>query len=489
MKISERRLLDARLRQNLLAFVQLVFSTVSPGNRLHLNWHLLAICYQLERIWRGEIKRLIIEVPPRSLKSICASVAFPAFLLGHDPKKRIITASYSADLAAKHANDTRAVMKMPWYQSLFPDTRISDEKDTEHEFRTTQRGGRFSTSVGGTITGRGASIIIIDDALKPQEALSEAARTKANDWYDGTVFSRLDDKSTDAIVIVMQRLHQDDLSGHVQTLEDWEVLSLPAVADEDQEISIGNGEIYHRARGELLDPVREPQHVLDTLRATLGHYHFSAQYQQNPIPVDGEVVKYSWFKRFKEIENKRGLIRVQSWDTASKPGELNDYSVCTTWMVDDSNFYLLDVLRQRMDFPSLRQTVIRHAIAWKANEIIIEDKGSGTQLLQQIRSERRVDIPRPIAFTPQEDKLVRMAAQSTRIEAGQVFIPEEGPWLAEFRAEFAQFPNGRYDDQVDSVSQFLAWISNYLNRQPGVQRVPMFGSKKPPRPPHLWKWD
>src|SRR5271166_288377 len=242
---SEARLLRALLRTNFGAFVHKVFMTLAPGQEFVPAWYLSAIAYLLERVLRGETKRLIINLPPRSLKSITVSVAFPAFLLGHDPTRRIICVSYSADLAKKHSNDFRALIEAPWYRDLFPGTRIG-RKDSETEIELTARGFRLATSVGGTLTGRGAEIIIIDDPLKPDDAYSEAKRNAANEWFKNTLLSRLDDKRTRAIVIVMQRVHIDDLTGFVQSLsDDWEVLSLPAIAPIDEDIPISADKIYH----------------------------------------------------------------------------------------------------------------------------------------------------------------------------------------------------------------------------------------------------
>jgi hypothetical protein len=197
-KAFEARVLRALLRRDFPTFVRKVFATLESGQAYVVNWHLEAIAYQLERIRCGEIKRLIINMPPRSLKSVTASVAFPAFVLGHDPTRRIICVSYSGDLAKKHANDFRAVVEAPWYRGLFPGMRIG-QKDSESEIEL--------TAVGGTLTGRGGDLIIIDDPLKPDDAYSETKRNACNEWYKNTLLSRLDDKRTGAIIIVMQRVH------------------------------------------------------------------------------------------------------------------------------------------------------------------------------------------------------------------------------------------------------------------------------------------
>jgi hypothetical protein len=193
--------------------------------------------------------QVIINMPPRSLKSVTASVAFPAFVLGHDPTRRIICVSYSGDLAKKHANDFRAVAEAPWYRDLFPDTRIG-QKDSESEIELTARGLRLATSVGGTLTGRGGDLIVIDDPLKPDDAYSETKRNACNEWFKNTLLSRLDDKRTGAIIIVMQRVHMDDLTGFVTGQSDeWEILNLSAIAEVDEVIPISDTKVHRRRVG------------------------------------------------------------------------------------------------------------------------------------------------------------------------------------------------------------------------------------------------
>ena len=212
---AAKRMLRHLLKSDFCAFVEKTFGTVCPDQQFWPNWHLEAIAHALERVVGGETKRLIILMPPRNLKSICASVALPAFLLGRDPTRQIICVSYSADLAAKHARDCRAVMMAPWYQSAFPSTRIDPAKSAETEFMTTRRGFRLATSTGGTLTGRGGDTIIIDDPMKPADAQSEARRLECQQWYSNTLLSRLDDKVNGVIILVMQRLHVDDLAGYL----------------------------------------------------------------------------------------------------------------------------------------------------------------------------------------------------------------------------------------------------------------------------------
>jgi hypothetical protein len=195
---NDQAVLDAILRSNLAAFIQKTFVTVSPGDAFAGNWHIEAMAHELNKVMRNENRHLIITIPPRHLKSICTSVALPAYMLGHDPTKRIICVSYSQELAVKHANDCRIVMNSDWYRRAFPRTRIDPSKNTETEFMTTERGFRLSTSVGGTLTGRGGDLIIIDDPIKPADAMSDTTRQRLIDWYGTTLLSRLDDKEKGA---------------------------------------------------------------------------------------------------------------------------------------------------------------------------------------------------------------------------------------------------------------------------------------------------
>jgi predicted phage terminase large subunit-like protein len=450
----DARVLPALLRRNFNAFVEKSFSTLAPGQDFVPAWHLQAIGWQLERVRRGEIRRLIINMPPRSLKSIMTSVAFPAFLLGHDPTRRIICVSYSGDLARKHANDFRALVETPWYRDLFPGARIG-KKDSETEIELTARGFRLATSVGGTLTGRGGQLIVVDDPLKPDDALSETKRSAANQWFANTLLSRLDDKRTGAIVIVMQRVHMDDLTGFLLSQSnEWEVLSLPAIAEFEETIPLGNGRSHRRQFGEALSPEREPLYVLKNLKLQIGSDAFSAQYQQAPAPPGGAMIKRHWVRRYgDELPSAaEQLMTIQSWDTASKGGPENDWSVCTTWILTRrKRWYLLDVWRRRVDYPALKAAVKSLATQWSAQRVLVEDAVSGTALVQELSQE----IWGIIAVKPMGDKASRMAVASAKIEAGQVFLPERADWLPDLEAELFAFPGARHDDQCDSISQAL----------------------------------
>jgi predicted phage terminase large subunit-like protein len=473
--INPQRTLEAILRTDLYAFTAKAFETVSPGDAFMPNWHIEAMANALAKVMRGDCKRLIITVPPRHLKSIAASVALPAFMLGHDPTKRIIGVSYAHDLAIKHANDCRAVMNSDWYRKIFLHTRLDPSKNTELEFMTTKRGFRFATSVGGTLTGRGGNLIIIDDPIKPAEANSEAARDRVTQWCANTLVSRLDDKSRDAMVLVMQRVHADDLVQHFLTQEGWEQLNLPAIADIEQTIEVAPNRYHTRKIGDLLHPERESIEVLERMKLEMGSATYSAQYQQSPIPPGGNMIDWKWFSQFDLNAQPEFNDIVISWDTAMKPTELSDYSVGTVWGIKGDFFYLLDLVRLRLDYPNLRRKVIEVYQQWRYSGVtlIIEDAGSGTSLIQDLKEQNIAVIP----IKPEGDKVLRVSAQSAKIEAGAVHLPQKALWLDDLRNEVLAFPHGRHDDQVDSIAQALNWISRPRARYV-MTTIPMHPSYK-----------
>jgi predicted phage terminase large subunit-like protein len=458
--MDEQAVLDAILRHDFLSFAHRAFHLVSQGDEFQSNWHLEAIAHQLDQLREGQTTRLMVTVPPRSLKSIMISVAWPAWMLGHDPRLRFVCVSYSADLALKHARDCRAVMQSDFYRRAFPGTILSRERNAEHDFQTTRRGGRLSTSVGGTLTGRGGDIIVIDDPIKPDEAMSELARNSVIEWFSNTLLSRLNDKQRGAIVLVMQRLHENDLAGHLLETGGWEHLSLPAIAEVDEEIPLGEGKWHRRRTGDVLHPEREPLAKLEEMKRTMGSAVYAAQYQQAPVPAAGAMVQRAWLQtRYKTPPEKRpGDLIVQSWDCASKEGLQNDYSVCVTALVRRRTVYVLDVWRDRVDFPKLQKRAISLALRHGADTILIEDTSSGTPLLQNLRGDQPLGVPRPIRQRPDGDKKTRMFGACARIEAGELILPEDAPWLADFERELLGFPNARHDDQVDALSQLLRWM-------------------------------
>ncbi|HVM11343.1 MAG TPA: phage terminase large subunit [Actinomycetota bacterium] len=434
-----------------------MFATLEPGTAYQHNWHIDHLCWHLMRVARGEVRRLVITVPPRSMKSITVSVGFTAWLMGHDPRQRIICVSYADALARKLSTDTRRVLEAPWFRELFPALRLASARPRQQELVTTEQGYRFAAGMSGAILGRGADLVVIDDPIKASDAFSEKERRRVNEAFDNTLRTRLNDPRTGAIVIVMQRLHQDDLVGHVLEQEDWEVASVPAIETEERMYRVGDAEedVHLRRPGDVLDPVRLPREFLDRMRRAQGGLTFSAQYQQAPVPIDGNVIKREWLRFYGERPAKFDLV-VASWDTASTLSETADYSVGTVWGAKGLDFYLLDRVRGRFEVPELRREVVRIARQWKVNQTVIEGTDIGRAITQDLR---RAGEYSAILRTPRFDKQARFLAQSARFESGQVHAPENATWLAEWLNELLAFPNGRHDDQVDSTSQALDYLT------------------------------
>lgn len=480
------------LRTDFYSFTERAFRELNPDTDFVHGWHNELVAAHLSAVFSGDLTRLSINMPPRSLKSHTASVTLPAFILGHNPSAQVICVSYSEELANKHSRDCFRLMSSRFYRGLFR-TRLSPQRQAVQEFVTTAGGFRMATSVGGTLTGRGGDFMIIDDPLKPDQALSETLRKAANEWFENTLYSRLNDKRSGRIVIIMQRLHPDDLVGHVLEQEPWTVLSLAAIADEDERYEVNTPygrRIVGRKAGEALHPEREPLEVLAQIRKTVGEYNFSAQYQQQPIPPGGGMVKLAWLKSFGVAEHPTTFdLVIQSWDTACKATDIANYSVCTTWGVKGNLYYLLDVYRKRLEYPDLKRAVGSKSRQFRPSHILIEDRASGTQLLQELRRDGILGLTSRV---PEQDKIMRMFAVTSIIESGLVYLPHQAEWLQDYLAELTSFPHSKYSDQVDSTSQALHWLNSCAPRGSatmivGVPRpASMFSGQERGEPMEFW---
>jgi predicted phage terminase large subunit-like protein len=461
MTRQDGTLLDAVLRNDFMSFLRRCLATLNPGAPFLPNWHLDAMAYQLEQVRAGKGTRLIINCPPRYLKSTTVSVAFAAFLLGHEPHRRVFGISYGADLATKHASDFRSIVQSDWYRRAFPKMRIA--RSTESDVHTTKRGFRRATSIFAAITGLGGDVFILDDPQKPIDAQSDTQRNGLNEWFSNTLLSRLDSKVTGTIILVAQRVHLNDLTGHLTDhSNDWTVLSLPAIAETTEDIPVGRGLFHRRLAGEPLHPEHEPLSVLEKIRSDVGTEVFSAQYQQSPVPPGGAMIHRDWLARYDDVPSKEWPARIiQSWDCAAKAGTQNDWSACTTWLLLDKRFYLLDVTRGQYEYPRLRDTAIALAERFNPNVILIEDTSTGTPLAQELKQAGQFRI---MPVQVEHDKITRLFVQTAKFEAGLVLFPKMAPFLPMVESELLTFPQGKTDDIVDSISQALA-------HKPGYERT------------------
>ncbi|WP_339631183.1 phage terminase large subunit [uncultured Sneathiella sp.] len=426
------------------------------GEQCMGNWHIDCMAYLLEGCVTRDIKRLMIAIGPRYLKSFCASIALPIWILGNNPKAKIICVSYSDGLAADFSAKRRKLLEDPFIKKLFPKLKISKMKNTEKSIFTTEGGGIYTTSVGGTLTGFGCDYLIIDDPIKPNEAMSEAERKKVNDWYHHTAFTRLNNKNTGCVIIISQRVHCDDLIGHLLELEEdeWCYLDIPAIEIETISYQVGDDAWYERKAGEPLHAERESLAILEGIKKSVGSYIFETQYQQNPAPPGGALFKKKWLRRYPNaVSSEKFDSIVDSWDTAAGTGPNNAYSCCTTWGIRGGRYFLLDCRRFKLEYPELLKTIVELAKARNANAVLVEHASSGIQVYQNLQHTNLKVIP----IKPTGDKESRATMTTNTVEAGKVFLPEKADWLQAFEHEILSFPGSKYADQVDSMTQFLLW--------------------------------
>ncbi|GFR11665.1 terminase_6C domain-containing protein [Trichonephila clavata] len=367
---------------------------------------------------------------------------------------------------------------------------LCSENWYKYKFQTVQRGYRIATSVGGTLTGEGGDFIIVDDPLSSAQALSETLRKRATNWFDQTLVTRLNDRKKGVIVLVMHRLHQEDLTGHLLSKPKniWHHICLPIIA-ENKEITYSIKKpallvpvtriawstlneytrnktalpakiLYLRGEGQLLYHLDGGKEEVEMIKVELGSYAFAAQYQQNPLPLSSGIVKREWLKCYRSFPDNLSYV-TQSWDTAVSTSDASNFSVCTTWAKIDNKFYLLDVYRAKLEYPKLKEQVLSLAARWTPHAILIEAKTSGQQLIQDLKASSHLPI---IEIMPHDDKLTRFYRIVPIIESGKVFLPHQAVWLNDFEYEILMFPETRHDDQVDSTVQYLQWVRDSSSR-------------------------
>ena len=452
------------LKNDLASFVKKSFKTLDPVTELEWNWHLDLICLYLEAAYRGEIKRLIINVPPRSLKSITVNVSFPAWCIANKPSFKIISSSFRENLSIKHNVDTRRIMQSDWYQKYFPQVQFLPEQNSKAIFTTTEGGGKECATMAAPPMGSGANIIIIDDPHSTKEAQSQVERMKVCEGFGQDFVPRLNNQKEGTIVIIMQRLHDRDLTGYLLSEHPGEYvhLNIPAIAPEDITYYYPNSDkvFYEYKKGEYLSKNRLDASVLDKLKKKLGSYAFEGQYMQNPFPEGGGMVKDHWWRTYDpNTFDTTGCEIYISLDAAGKTGLKNDPSVFTIWAKKGEDHYLLDVVREKLEFPDLKKKAKLLLEKWKPNGMIIEDASSGTALIQDLKTETIYNII-GIKLFSYCGKEVRLESCVAMIEAGQVFLPSTASWVLAFREELMKFPSATHDDQVDSTTMYLNYIRN-----------------------------
>lgn len=452
--VDPQKIFDAACRQHFAMFVELAYRTLYPEALYLPNWHIEVIAHRIDQLRIGGIMRLLLCLPPRHLKSFIGSICFPAFLLGHDPTCKIVCISYSQDLADSFAHQTRRLMESAAYKRMFPKTRLDPLRKSKVELGTTRNGFRRATSVTGTLTGKGGDYLILDDLIKADDAASEVIRESVNDWFDNTLSSRLDQPKSGRILVIGQRLHEDDLPGRLIERGGWNELIMPLVAPHDLTFELPCSTI-HVPAGELLHEERIDKANAAQIHAEIGTSIFEAQYNQRPIPAGGYLFKLEWL-RYAESAVDPTLCDwvVQSWDTALQTDERNDFTVCATIGKIGQNYHILDIMQQKLTFPQQVQLLPEMRKKWKADLVIVEESHGGSALASVIRNDNYV--PWLVTKHPRIGKVARAEKQSVKFERNRVWLPRSAAWRPAFEKELAAFPKGKHDDQVDAIVQFLA---------------------------------
>lgn len=464
--MNKHELYKSLLKTSLAGFVEKSFYTLEPTVDLKWNWHLDLICIYLEAVQKKEIKRLIINVPPRSLKSITVNVAFPAWCWLQDPTTKVISASFRSDLSISHNIRTRRIIASDWYTNYFG-IQICSDQNTKSKLENLSGGVKECGTMKSPPTGSGANIIIIDDPHNTSEAESEVERKKVCDNFGGDFMTRLNNKQEDCIVVIMQRLHEMDLTGTLLERGGWTHLKIPAIADKDYTYYYPNSDKVFKVfkKGEILNPELESAEVLKELKSQLGSYAFNGQYMQDPFPAGEGIFKTKWFNHYEFVIPDKVYI---SLDSAYKPGQEHDPSCFTIWGEKDNNYYLMDVICERLEYHELKRKAISILEQYNPNAFLIEDKASGQSLIQDMKKETKGNII-PIKTTA--DKKTRALTCIDKIEAGRVYIPSKAVWVQDYLNELTRFPNASHDDRVDSTSQFINWIKTRPTINPQIRQL------------------
>ena len=408
----------------------------------------------------GQIRQLLINIPPRTLKSLIWSVAAPAWLMGNDPAEQILCGSHAMTLAYKFSVYSRMVMESIWYNALFPNVVLAHDQNEKSKFMTTQSGQRMATSVDSKLTGDGGNWLILDDPNDPKGTKSDVERDKVNEWVDLTWGTRKNNPKTCVEIVIQQRLHVNDVTGHLLEQGGWEHL---VISQEFEKKSIFIFPISKKKivkeEGALLHPERvdrsDNPNMIPNLKKRLGEYGYAGQHVQRPFPKGGDRVKMSWFPRHRELPKKMDEIILSS-DTASKAKEVNDPSVIQVYGRVDVQWYFIYQWKKRVAFPELESMAIAMGNQWKPDAFLIEDKSSGIAMIQVLRKKTQLPI---IAIEPEADKITRFDTQTPSLEAGLLSLPDPvalpNEWMADVEANLSAFPNPNAWDELDAMSQFL----------------------------------
>lgn len=474
--VSDYEALQALCRTSFEAFAHKSFGIIEPGTDFETNWHIGCLAEHLEAAYRGEIKRLIINIPPRSLKSFSVAQSFPAWVMGKNPSQKFIMASYAYSLAEDNVRKCRTIMRDDWYKDTFKSTLISADQDQKHHFETTQGGMYYGAGIGGTIIGKGADYILLDDPLNPKEAMSDTIRTTTISEIRSTLFSRFNDKRTGRFILIMQRLHEGDPTGDLLKDGGYVHVKLPAIAHKSVHVQLGD-KSWNMEPNQLLFPKRLTAEILEQTRKDMTEIHYAGQMLQEPVPVGGgEFRPDEWLGLYhpgsikpKEM-NLVGLVDPAGGeDLNKKKKKLSDWTVIDIWgLAPDKNYYLLDRIRDRLNPTDRIATLFMIHRKWaeltgKSFKVGYEKYGmqSDTHYIREKQKQESYHFPLiELGGSMMKEERIRQLIPD--MQNGRFYFPPTMPYIdlegrkfdlvEEMREEMRSFPRSKYDDILDTMS-------------------------------------
>jgi len=470
---------------SLYEFVKQSWHVVEPGVPFVPSWHIEAICEHLEAVSAGDITRLLINIPPRHSKSTIVSVMWPMWEWIEQPEEKFLCASYSGVLSTRDNLKARRLIQSPWYQERWlKNFTLSGDQNAKQRFENDKTGYRIATSVGGTATGEGGSRLLLDDPHGAQDAQSDAMRETALEWFDQVWSTRLNDPKRDAMVTIMQRLHDRDISGHIlEDIKGWEHICIPAEWDGRERKTVLGGYDPRKVKGELICPERFGDKEITALKQSLGVYGTSGQLQQDPAPIEGGILKTKHFQQWsadKELPQFEYIL--QSYDCAFTEKTTGDPTAFTAYAVfsmkGKRQVMLIDAWDEHLSYPALRKKAIAewnteyggatddspYARARRPNRVLVEAKASGQSLIQDLRL---ANVP-VVGYNPgNADKVSRAHQAAPVLEQDILWIPESKKnrghyvtWAKGFLKQLEKFPIAEHDDYVDTFTQAIIYLRN-----------------------------
>lgn len=449
-----------KCEKSLSYFIKQSWHVIEPLTPYIHNWHIDYISEHLELAYKGEIRKLVINEPPGHMKSIQCTICFPAWVWTKDPYKRFINASYAQDLSTELSVKRRHILDSEWYQKGWSDkVQFSKAQNLKTSYTNTNKGFMFSTSVGGAVTGRHADYIGIDDPHNPLEARSDVRRQQAIDFVDSTISTRFTDKKTGVTIVIMQRLHERDLSGYLLKEKGFFHLKLPAESEGRTIYSFPiSKRIFTREDGDLIWPEREDAGVIEEMKISLGPYNYAGQYQQRPAPAEGGMIKKSDLQFCDTIPEFD--YSIWSWDLAMKANQKTDYVVGIHMVRSLNRITITKVFRDKVDYFDTKNEIIRQYKSLPANAVIIEDKANGPAVISDLQNTTLIPV---IPENPVKDKVARLELELPTIRAHKLYILDGESWTADMVDELLLFPNAAHDDICDALTQGLLHFRTNTN--------------------------